>query len=83
MSNVNEREFQVKIMAEKIANRIHYYCVYKSNKRYKECLLDELDKYKYNPKLYYYLRFEIYKLIEYHEEAERVLDAFAEWNKGL
>jgi hypothetical protein len=83
MNDQSEKEFQIKLLAEKIANRIHYYCIYKSNKKYIDCLLDELEKYKYNPKLFYYLRIKIYDLIQYHLEAEKVFDAFVEWNKGL
>lgn len=83
MSESPEKEFQIKLIAEKIANRLHYYCIYRSNKRYIDCLLDELEKYKYNPKLFYYLKLKIYDLIQYHEEAEQVFNAFAEWNSSL
>jgi len=83
MSNIDEKEFKIKVLAEKIANRIHYYCIYESDKGYTECLLDELDKYKHNPKLYYYLRLKIYDLMQRFEEMQKLLDEFAEWNKGL
>jgi len=86
VSNINIKELIAKVAAERLAIKIHLYCKYKSNKEYKECLLDELDKYKdkykHNFKLCYHLKAAIYSLIARYEEIKKVLDMFG-WSKGL
>jgi len=86
MSNINIKELKAKVVAERIVAKLHLYCKYKSNKEYKECLLDELekykDKYKHNFELYYHLKVAIYSLIARYEEIKKVLNMFG-WSKGL
>jgi len=80
------KELIAKVVAERLAIKIHLYCKYRSGKEYRECLLDELDKYKdkykHNFELYYHLKVAIYSLIARCDEIKKVLNMFG-WSKGL